>query len=169
MDRLPRWVGALGLALAVLGVAGCEDTTASPEERAELDRAVAGYLEALAESYSTLDVAPLEECASPIEIATVRGILRSLVATGDRVEATLRSYQIERVALFRGINATVWVVEVWDLVRYDAFTGREKGRTDGSVQETMLQLREMDGRWIVIARSMVKEEEPVVGDPGADG
>ena len=169
MDKLIRWAAGLSLAIAVLAAVSCDDTTASPARSAELDRAVAGYLEALAESYSTLDVAPLEECASPIEIATVRGILRSLVATGDRVEATLRSYQIERVALFRGINATVWVVEVWDLVRYDAFTGRERGRTDGSVQETMLQLREMDGRWIVIARSMVKEEEPVVGDPGADG
>jgi len=169
MDRLLRRASALALVVAVLAAAGCEDTTASPAQREALDRAVAGYLGALAKSYSTLDVKPLEEWASPIEIATVRRILKSLVTTGDRVEATLREYEIDRVAVFRGINATVWTVEVWDLVRYDAFTGIEKGRTDGSVQQTMLQLRQVEGRWMVVARSMVKEEEPVVGDPGADG
>jgi hypothetical protein len=169
MDRLRRWVAVLPLVIGLLAAAGCEDTTASPEQRAQLEAAVAGYLDALAESYSTLDVKPLEQWASPIEVGAVRRILRSLVTTGDRLDATLRGYEIERVAMFRGVNATVWIVEVWDLVRYDAFSGKEKGRTDGSVQRTMLQLRQMDGRWVVIARSMVKEDETPAGDPGAAG
>jgi hypothetical protein len=33
----------------------------------------------------------------------------------------------------------------------------------------MLQLRRLDGRWVVIARSMVKEDETVAGEPGATG
>jgi hypothetical protein len=169
MDRLQRWVAVLSLVIGLLAAAGCEDTTASPEQRAQLEPVIAGYLDALAESYSTLDVKPLEQWASPIEVGAVRRILRSLVTTGDRLEATLRGYEIERVAMFRGVNATVWIVEVWDLVRYDAFSGKEKGRTDGSVQRTMLQLRQMDGRWVVIARSMVKEDETLAGDPGAAG
>ena len=169
MDRLRRWVAVLPLVIGLLAAAGCEDTTASPEQRAQLEAAVAGYLDALAESYSTLDAKALEQWASPIEVGAVRRILRSLVTTGDRLEATLRGYEIERVAMFRGVNATVWIVEVWDLVRYDAFSGKEKGRTDGSVQRTMLQLRQMDGRWVVIARSMVKEDEALAGDPGAGG
>ena len=169
MDRLLRWVAALALLAGVLAAAGCEETSVSPAQRAELDRAVAGYLDALAESYSTLDVRPLEEWASPIEVATVRRILKSLVTTGDRVEATLRGYEVDRMAMFRGINATVWVVEVWDLVRYDAFSGVEKGRTDGSVQQSMLQLRRADGRWQVIARSMVQEATPTAGGSGGGG
>ena len=169
MDRLRRWVAVLPLVIGLLAAAGCEDTTASPEQRAQLEPVVAGYLDALAESYSTLDVKPLEQWASPIEVGAVRRILRSLVTTGDRLDATLRCYEIERVAMFRGVNATVWIVEVWDLVRYDAFSGKEKGRTDGSVQRTMLQLRQMDGRWVVIARSMVKEDESLAGAPGAAG
>jgi len=113
MDRLLRWVATLAVVAGGLAAAGCEDASVSPAQRAELDRAVAGYLDALAEAYSTLDVKPLEEWASPIEVATVRRILKSLVTTGDRVEATLRGYEVDRMALFRGINATVWVVEVW--------------------------------------------------------
>jgi len=169
MSRVLRWVALMPLCLGLLAAAGCEDSSASPEQRAELERVAAGYLDALAESYSTLDVAPLEQWASPIEVGAVRRILRSLVTTGDRLEATLRGYEIERVAMFRGVNATVWIVEVWDLVRYDAFSGKEKGRTDGSVQRTMLQLRQMDGRWVVIARSMVKEDDSLAGAPGAAG
>jgi hypothetical protein len=169
MSRLLGWVALLPLVIGLLAAAGCEDTSASPEQRAELERVAAGYLGALAESYSTLDVKPLEEWASPIEVGAVRRILRSLVTTGDRVDATLRGFEIERVAMFRGVNATIWIVEVWDLVRYDAFSGKEKGRTDGSVQRTMLQLRQMDGRWVVIARSMVKEDEPPAGDSGSGG
>ena len=169
MDRLLRSVAALALVVGALAAAGCEDTPVSPAQREELGRAVAGYLDALAESYSTLDVEPLEEWASPIEVATVRRILKALVTTGDRVEATLRGYEIERMALFRGINATVWVVEVWDLVRYDAFSGVEKGRTDGSVQQTMLQLRKVDGRWQVIARSMVQDATPPASGSGGGG
>jgi hypothetical protein len=169
MDRLLRWVAALLLVISLLAAAACEDTSASPEQRAELEAVVAGYLDALAESYSTLDVKPLEGWASPIEVGAVRRILRSMVTTGDRLEATLRGYDIERVAMFRGVNATVWITEVWDLVRYDAFSGKEKGRSDGSVQQTMLQLRRLDGRWVVIARSMVKEDEPLVGDAEAGG
>jgi hypothetical protein len=169
MDRLLRWVVALALVVGVLAATGCEDTSVSPAQRAELDRAVAGYLDALAESYSTLDVKPLEGWASPIEVAAVHRILRSLVTTGDRLEATLRGYQVDRMALFRGINATVWVVEVWDLVRYDAFSGVEKGRTDGSVQQTMLQLRKVDGQWQVIARSIVEEATPPAGGSGGGG
>jgi hypothetical protein len=169
MDRLLRRVAALAVLAGALAAAGCEDISASPAQRAEIERVVAGYLDALADSYSSLDTRPLEAWASPIEVATVRRILRSLVTTGDRVEATLRSYQLDRMEVFRGINATVWVIEVWDLVRYDAFSGVEKGRTDGSVQQTMLQLRKSEVGWQVIARSIVQEPTPTAGGSGGSG
>jgi len=34
-----------------------------------------------------------------------------------------------------------------DLVRYDAFSGKEERGDDGSVQQSMLQLRHLEGRW----------------------
>jgi hypothetical protein len=169
MARFMRWVAVLPLAIAVLAAAGCEDTTANPEQSAALDRAVAGYLNALAESYSTLDVKPLEGWAAPVEVATVRRIVRSLVVTSDRVDAKLRSYQIEKIAMFRGMNATVETLEVWDIVRYDAFTGAEKGRIDGSVQKAVLQLRQVDGRWLVIGRKNIEDDAKPAGGSKADG
>ena len=158
MDKVRRWVAVLPLAIAVLAAAGCEDTTANPEQSAALDRAVAGYLNALAESYSTLDTKPLEEWAAPVEVAMVRRIVRSLVVTSDRIDAKLRHYDIAAVAVFRGINATVETIEVWDIVRFDAFTGVEKGRIEGSVQEAVLQLRQVDGRWRVIGRKNIEDD-----------
>ena len=35
---------------------------------------------------------------------------------------------------------------------------REKGRTDGSVQTTLIQLRRIDGDWQVIGRHIVDRE-----------
>jgi len=169
MYKLRRWVAVLPLAIAVLAAAGCEDTTANPEQSAALDRAVAGYLNALAESYSTLDTKPLEEWAAPVEVAMVRRIVRSLVVTSDRVDAKLRSYQIEKMAMFRGVNATVETLEVWDVVRYDAFTGVEKGRIEGSVQEAVLQLRQADGRWRVIGRKNIEDDATPAAGSEADG
>jgi hypothetical protein len=169
MDKLMRWVAGLTLATAVLAVVGCDDTTASPARSAELDRAVSGYLNALAESYSTLDTKPLEEWAGPDEIATVRRIVRSLVVTSDRVEAKLRRCEMEQVAVFRGVNATVQTLEVWDVVRYDAFTGVEKGRIDGAVQEAVLQLRQVDGHWRVIGRKNIEDDATPAAGSEASG
>jgi hypothetical protein len=106
-------------------------------------------------------VQPLTELASPNEVARVRNLLQSLVQTGDRVDSTLRGYQIDHLEVFREINATVRLIEVWDVVRYNAFTGEEKGRTPDSIQKTVLQLRLVDGRWIVIGRSVLERETPI--------
>jgi hypothetical protein len=167
MDKLRRWVAVLSVTIAVLAAAGCEDTTASPARTAELDRTVSGYLNALAESYSTLDTKPLEGWAGPDEIATVRRIVRSLVVTSDRIDAKLRHYDIAAVAVFRGINATVETVEVWDVVRFDVLTGKEKGRIDGSVQKAVLQLRKADGRWRVIGRKNIEDDAVPAAGPQA--
>jgi hypothetical protein len=58
---------------------------------------------------------------------------------------------------------------VWDVVRYDALTGVEKGRIDGSVQEAVLQLRLVDGRWRVIGRKNIGDDAIPAGGSEADG
>jgi hypothetical protein len=142
-------------------VVGCEDTTPTPEERQAVEATITGYLGALAEAYSTFDLQPLRDWASPNEIAAVNKLLRSLAQTRDRVESSLLVFEVEHLEIFREINATVRLVEVWDVVRFDATTGVEKGRTPESIQYTLLQLRLVDEKWIVVGRSVLNRETPV--------
>jgi hypothetical protein len=151
-----------GLTLAMLAAVGCEKTDPSPEERALIEQAVSGYLNALAEAYSTLDTSALEGHASPNEIAAVRSLLKDLLqSTGDRIDAQLTGFDIETLTVFRGINATVRLIEVWDITRYGAADGVEKGRFESTVQRTLLQLRLIDGHWIVVGRSNLEQFTPV--------
>ena len=169
MDRLQRLVVAVA-AIAGLGAAlGCEQTTPDPEQAAAVEATVERYLDALSGAYTNLDVEPLVEWASPNEVARVRNLLQSLVQTGDRVESTLRGYQVDHLEMFREINATVRLIEVWDVVRYNAFTGEEKGRTADSIQKSVLQLRLVDGRWIVIGRTVLERETPAAESAGDGG
>jgi len=50
---------------------------------------------------------------------------------------------------------------VWDVVRYNATSGVEKGRTPDSIQYSLLQLRKVDGKWLVIGRSVLQRETPI--------
>jgi hypothetical protein len=151
----------LVLALAVLAAAGCENTDPTPAQREAVETAVRGYLFALAEAYSTLDTTVLEGHASPNEIEAVRKLLKQLVQTADRIDAELIGFEVDTMAVFRHINATVRLIEVWDVTRYGAFDGREKGRNPSSLQSTLLQLRLVDGTWIVVGRSILNRETPV--------
>ncbi len=151
----------LVLALAMLVAAGCENTDPTPAQREAVETAVRGYLFALAEAYSTLNTGVLEGHASPNEIAAVRKLLRQLAQTADRIDAELIGFEVESMSVFRHINATVRLIEVWDVTRYGAFDGREKGRNPSSLQSTLLQLRLVDGTWIVVGRSILSRETPV--------
>jgi hypothetical protein len=150
------------LVLSMLIVAACEDTNPTPEERQAVEAAVRGYLFALAEAYSTLDITVLEGHASPNEIAAVKKLLTDLLQlTGDRIEAEMVGFEIQSMSMFRGINATVRLVEVWDVTRYDAVDGVEKGHTENSIQNTLLQMRLVEGRWICVGRSIMSQETPI--------
>jgi hypothetical protein len=154
------------LAVCIVVCAGCENTTPTAEEHQAIRTAVSDYLDALAESYSTFDLQPLNGVASPNEIAAVRKLIKNLATTGDRVHSTLRVFEIEHMEVFREINATVRLVEVWEVVRYEATTGVEKGRMPNSVQHTLLQLRLVDGKWLVVGRSVLQRETPVPDEVG---
>jgi hypothetical protein len=169
MKPSSRRLNAAVVALVAVA-AGCGPAEPSPEQRANVETAVRGYLEALARSYSTLNLSHLEDFASPVEIRNVRNLLQQLANTGDRIEATMVGFEVTGIDVFRDVNASVALVEVWDVVRFDALTGREKGRRPNSVQTTLIQLRKIDGRWMVIGRHIVERDETtVVDDPGPDG
>ena len=102
-----------------------------------------------------------------MEIRNVRNLLQQLANSGDRVEATLVGFEVTGLDIFREVNASVALVEVWDIIRFDALNGREKGRTNGSVQTTLIQLRRIDGTWQVIGRHIVdRETGPGLEDEG---
>ncbi|MFV2072878.1 MAG: hypothetical protein ACC742_09545 [Thermoanaerobaculales bacterium] len=145
--------------LVMLSGTACEDTTPTPEEQAAVETAVRGYLDALAESYSTLNVGPLVGYASPNEIATVKKLLTTLArSTNDRVDSELIGFEVEAMSIFRQVNATVRLIEVWDVTRYELTTGRVKGRNPTSLQTSILQLRRIEGAWIVIGRTVTVQE-----------
>jgi len=158
---MAKYTIVLVLSLAMLVTVGCENTDPTPAQREAVETAVRGYLFALAEAYSTLDTTVLEGHASPNEIAAVRKLLKQLVQTADRIDAELIGFEVDTMAVFRHVNATVRLIEVWDVTRYGAFDGREKGRNPSSLQSTLLQLRLVDGTWIVVGRSILNRETPV--------
>jgi len=165
LKRSQRGVSLLAIAGLLIAVGACEITEPSPEEREAVLTAVSGYLDGLARAYSTFDLSPLEGVASPNEIAAVRKLIKNLAMTGDRVHSTLKLFEVEEMEIFREVNATVRLIEVWDVVRYQATTGVEKGHTPNSIQYTVLQLRLVDGEWFVVGRSVLSRETPAPDSP----
>ncbi len=162
------WLAGVLLAALLPVLAGCERTEPTPEERQAVEEAVRGYLDRLARAYSSLDASELEGFATPNEIQAVNAQLRTLASSGDRVHAALLQVDLAQLLVFRLVNASVETLEVWDVRRYDVYTGREKGHNDASVQRALLQLRRVEGRWLVSARMVKPQETPVaVPRPGA--
>lgn len=160
-----RSIVLIALAPALLVAVACEQTEPSPEQRQAIEQAVRGYLFALAEAYSTLDINVLEGHASPNEIAAVQKLLTDLLQkTGDRIDADMVGVEVQSMSVFRSINATVRLVEIWDITRYGAADGVEKGHTENSIQNTLLQMRLVDGRWICVGRSVMTQETPIPED-----
>ncbi len=145
-------------AALLLTVSACEDTTPKPAERTAVEQAVNGYLQRLADAYTNMDTRVLNGLAAKGEIASVQGVLRKLGSTGDRIEASLLRVEFEKMEIFRVVNATVKTLEVWDVHRYDAFTGKEKGHNPGTIQHAVIQLRLIDGSWIVTARRVLETQ-----------
>jgi len=144
--------------LVCLAYSGCENTEPSPEQRQEIERVVIAYLHLLADAYSSMDPGLLAEHATGREIAEVREMLVVLASSGDRMQAKLLRADVVDLFVFRGINATVKLLEVWDITRFDAYTGREKGRNPASVQNSIIQLRLIEGEWKVTGRRVLETQ-----------
>lgn len=150
----------LGTVVLAMLPTGCENTTPSPEVRKEVVSAVTTYLNRLAEAYSNMDATLLKGYAAKDEILQTQSLLHKLRAGGDRVEATLLRVDVLDVQVFRVVNATVTLLEVWDVRRLDYYTGKEKGRNPNTIQHSIIQLRKIDGKWIVTARRVQETNRP---------
>jgi hypothetical protein len=158
MTRRVQGLAALALVAAVVLCLGCENPTPTAEQREEIESIVRGYLHDLADAYSSMDVGELGRYASRREVDEVYKLLEKLSRTGDRLEAKLLLVEVQDIQVFRRRNATVKLDEVWDVGRYDAFNGREKGRNPRSVQQSIIQLRVVDREWKVIGRRVMETE-----------
>jgi len=162
MRRRGRTVAFLMLAGVVtatgLLLTGCEDTTPTTKERQVITKTVLQYLHQLSDAYTNMDASRLEGAASKGEMAAVSKVLHKLAMSGDRLEATLLRADMEDVQVFRVVNATVKVLEVWDVRRLDAFNGKEKGRNPNTIQHSVIQLRKVDGKWLVTFRRVLETQ-----------
>ena len=145
-------------ALGMISLTGCEDTTPTPQEREEITRTVRRYLDQLSDAYTNMDARRLEGVASKGEMASVSKVLHKLAMSGDRLEANLRRVDFEDVEVFRVVNATVKLLEVWDVRRLDAFNGKEKGHNPNTIQHSVIQLRKIDGKWLVTFRRVLETQ-----------
>ncbi len=153
--------GLAGLVLIPLSLfsSGCENTTPTPKERREVTAAVMKYLHQLSDAYTNMDARRLKGAAGPGEMVAVAKLLHKLAESGDRIEATLLKADIQKMDVFRVVNATVQLVEVWDVKRLDAYTGKLKGENPATVQHSVLQLRKVEGTWLVTDRRVLETEK----------
>ncbi|NOZ93783.1 MAG: hypothetical protein GXP47_03445 [Acidobacteria bacterium] len=146
------------VAVAGLLLTGCENTTPTPEERQEITKTVLQYLHQLSDAYTNMDARRLKGVASTGEMAAVAKVLHKLAMSGDRLETTLLRADVEDVQVFRVVNATVKLLEVWDVRRLDAYNGKEKGHNPNTIQHSVIQLRKIDGKWLVTFRRVLETE-----------
>jgi len=140
------FIAALVALPLVLSFQGCENTTPKPEERKAITAAVMRYLHQLSDAYTNMDARRLEGTATRGEMAAVQKLLQKLAESGDRVEATLLKAEVEKMDVFRVVNASVRLLEVWDVRRLDAYTGEVKGENPATVQHSVIQLRKIEGK-----------------------
>ncbi|NOZ78439.1 MAG: hypothetical protein GXP48_04510 [Acidobacteria bacterium] len=162
MQRGRTWwrAGLVSVVLVplLLSLGGCENTTPTPKERQEVTAAVMKYLHQLSDTYANMDARRLKGAAGPGEMAAVAKLLHRLAESGDRLEATLLKADIQKISVFRVVNATVQVLEVWDVKRLDAYTGKLKGENPATVQHSVMQLRKINGAWLVTSRTVLETE-----------
>ncbi len=160
----PRAVPAAGTACAALrlllaiacaaGLAACAETGpdgASEEDRLAIEAVLTDYLPKLGAAYATGDFEPLADGAVPKEIETVRRKVQELERESRTLRPTLKSFEIERVDVWRYSNAAVTTFEVWDI--QSLASGTEHVLSSGTDRyRVRYQFKRRDEGWMVIDR-----------------
>ena len=149
----------LGAAVALL-LPACETDVPTPAERAAIEPVVRTFVVALARAYADLDAAGLAGVGAPRLLTDARRDIELLRAGGVRLAPRLVSLAITDLKVLRRANAYVACTEVWDTTRFDAFTGEQVGRDPASTLHSHIQLKLVDGAWLVLYREV---EETATG------
>ncbi len=149
---------ALPLLLAVAwtaGLTGCGDTGqdgANDEDRLAIEAVLTDYLPKLGAAYATGDFESLASGAVPKEVETVRRRVYELETGESRtLQPTLKSFEIERIAVWRYSNAAVTTLEVWDIQSLASGTERVLASAIDRYR-VRYQFKRRDEGWMVIAR-----------------
>ncbi|MXZ37039.1 MAG: hypothetical protein F4Z19_02050 [Holophagales bacterium] len=163
--RFPRGSASAPVMAAILlvgGVAACTETGpdgASEEDRTAIEIVLADYLPKLGNAYFTGDFDALASGAVPKEIATVRKRVHDLEMERSRtLRPMLKSFEIERIDVWRYSNAAVTTIEVWDI---DSLaSGTERLLSSGTDRyRVRYQFKRRDEGWMVIDRRIEHQFE----------
>ena len=163
--RLPRASAPTVVVSAILlagGGAGCAETGpdgASEEDRIAIEIVLADYLPKLGNAYANGDFDALASGAVPKEIATVRKRVHDLEMEASRtLRPMLKSFEIERINVWRYSNAAVTTIEVWDIDSLASGTERLLSSATDRYR-VRYQFKRRDEGWMVIDRRIEHQFE----------
>lgn len=163
--RLPRAAAPTVVVSAILlagGAAGCAETGpdgASEEDRIAIEIVLADYLPKLGNAYANGDFDALASGAVPKEIATVRKRVHDLEMEASRtLRPMLKSFEIERINVWRYSNAAVTTIEVWDIDSLASGTERLLSSATDRYR-VRYQFKRRDEGWMVIDRRIEHQFE----------
>lgn len=148
------WRALVATVILAVAAGGCETEVPTPPERAVLEPLVRTFLVQLAAAYGAMDTKPLEGIGAPRLLERARHDIDLLKAGGDRLEPVLVEVTIDTMKVLRHANAYVTCTEVWDTRRFDAFTGELIGHDAHTVLHSSIQLKKIEGRWLVLYREV---------------
>ncbi len=144
------------LAMAcVAGLTGCGETGpdgAKEEDRLAIEAVLTDYLPKLGAAYATGDFEALASGAVPKEVETIRRRVYELEMGESRtLRPTLKSFEIERVNVWRYSNAAVTTLEIWDIQSLASGTEQQLASATDRYR-VRYQFKRRDEGWMVIDR-----------------
>lgn len=144
------------------GLVGCAESGpdgASDEDRKAIENVLADYLPKLGNAYANGDFDALASGAVPKEVATVRKRVHDLEMEASRtLRPMLKSFEIERINVWRYSNAAVTTIEVWDID--SLVSGTDRLLSSGTDRyRVSYQFKRRDEGWMVIGRRIEHQFE----------
>ncbi len=163
--RFPRGRAPVPVVAAIVlagGLGGCAEAGpdgASDEDREAIEIVLADYLPKLGDAYANGDFDALASGAVPKEIATVRKRVHDLEMEASRtLRPMLKSFEIERIDVWRYSNAAVTTIEVWDID--SLVSGTDRLLSSGTDRyRVRYQFKRRDEGWMVIDRRIEHQFE----------
>ena len=163
--RFPRGRATVSVVAAIAfagGLAGCAETGpdgVSEDDRTAIESVLADYLPKLGDAYANGDFDALASGAVPKEIATVRKRVHDLEMEASRtLRPMLKSFEIERIDVWRYSNAAVTTIEVWDIDSLVSGTERLLSSATDRYR-VRYQFKRRDEGWMVIDRRIEHQFE----------
>jgi len=155
-----RIASAFLLLLLLVPLAACAPS--AEQRRAEdeaIERAVRAYLVKMTEAYLAEDARTLEGVATLREIGGLERRLDALGAEGRRLEPTLEEAVVEEINRYDATNATVRMLERWDLRVVDRGSGTVLSESLDQSNRVVYHLVRERGEWLVLFRQLLQSVE----------